>query len=286
MFRKFLSGLLIAAGLVLFIYCGIIAYPHIKGYIDAAKLYHSISDEAVKPSDGKAGPLIFEGGTEDAPEIYGPDTEADTEAGTESEYVDDSIDIDAGKLLKRNSDYIGWIYIPETGISYPVVQSADNSDYLHRSFDKNYLFSGTVFMDSRNKEFGADFRHSILYGHNMRDGSMFAGIKKYQDEKFYKQHDHFWFITPDEKRLYKVIACNLVEPSDKAAFSVEYEDDDDFITQIKDLVSRSLIKTGYEPSADDKIMTLSTCTPDHYTRNVVSGVYIGSIRTKDAAAGR
>lgn len=285
MFRKLLSGLLTAAGLVLLVYCGIIAFPHIKGYIDAAKLYHSISDEAVKPSDGKTRPLAISDSTEGASTLYESGTESDTETESEPEYVDDSLDIDAGKLLKRNSDYIGWIYIPDTSISYPVVQSADNSDYLHQSFDKNYLFSGTVFMDSRNKEFGPDFRHSILYGHNMRDGSMFAGIKKYQDEKFYKQHDHFWFITPDEKRLYKVIACNLVEPSDKAAFGIEYEDDDDFITQIKSLVSRSLVKTGYEPSLDDKIMTLSTCTSDHYTRNVVSGVYIGSIRTKSAVKG-
>ena len=89
------------------------------------------------------------------------------------------IDIDFEALISDNQEVVGWIYAPNTDVNYPVLQTKDNRKYLHKGLDGKYLRSGSIFMDYRNDELLSD-RNYILYGHSMRNGSMFGALLKYK----------------------------------------------------------------------------------------------------------
>lgn len=180
-----------------------------------------------------------------------------------------------GKELKeKNPDYVGWIYIPGTGISYPAVWTDDNDTYLHKGFDGSYSFAGTIFLDERNKE-KTDEKHMILYGHNMRDGSMFNKIKSYADEGFLKKHPVFWFITPERSMLFEIFTAYTAQPRDiGVTYSVqgeEFSTDEEYADILEKMAEKSDVDTGIRADSTDQTMTLSTCTNAHVTRYTVSG---------------
>ena len=189
------------------------------------------------------------------------------------------INVDAKGLLAENSDFIGWIYIPGTPVSYPMVQGKDNDYYLHRGWNKSYLYAGTIFEDSNNVK-GLLSHHSILYGHNMRDGSMFATTKSYTDQKYADEHPIIWIITPERKLLYQVFSSYECGPEDGDAYAI---DGFDFTTNaewediVKKIQSRSAIKTNAEVDGTSFVITLSTCTNARTTRIVTSAVLLGSL---------
>lgn len=113
--------------------------------------------------------------------------------------------IDFDGLRAINKDIVAWIQIPGIGVDYPVVQGKDNNHYLHYTFDGKENKAGSIFLDYRNR---ADFKDSkvILYGHNMKDGSMFSNLKKYQDAGFRKEQGRVLVYLPD-----KVLECEIVE---------------------------------------------------------------------------
>lgn len=177
-----LAAILIAA-------CFFYYLPKLLDYKASVDLYDDIRNEYTDDPD---------------PE---PESETDEELDEISAYLlsigldpekYNCIDIDSEGLLKENEDYIGWIYVPLSDISYPVVKSEDNADYLHTNFQKEYNYAGTIFLDCTCLE-GLENRHTILYGHNMRIGTMFAGLNKFREEEYALEHPIFWFITPEEK---------------------------------------------------------------------------------------
>ena len=118
--------------------------------------------------------------------------------------------VDFQALRKINSDIIAWIRIPDTKIDYPVVQGTDNEYYLKRTFKKTEHVAGSIFLDKDNS---SDFsnRKSILYGHNMKDGSMFQGLHKYENEQYLETHNKVYLYLQDGQSLtYSVIRCEYV----------------------------------------------------------------------------
>ena len=97
------------------------------------------------------------------------------------------ISIDFDSLLSRNKDVIGWLYCPDTVINYPVVQGENNDQYLRKDLDGKYLVSGTLFADYRNGALGEDANY-IIYGHNMKNGTMFSLLAKYKQQSYYDKH--------------------------------------------------------------------------------------------------
>ena len=119
--------------------------------------------------------------------------------------------VDFQALKKINSDIIAWIRIPDTKIDYPIVQGKNNAYYLKHMFQKTEHAAGSIFLDVDNE---ADFsnRKSILYGHNMKDGSMFQGLHRFQEESYLKEHNQVYLYLPDNRELvYKVIKCGYVK---------------------------------------------------------------------------
>ena len=143
--------------------------------------------------------------------------------------------------------------------------------YLHQTYEKNYNFAGTIFVDYEN---GRDFNdcNTLVYGHNMKNGSMFGHLKKFtEDEKLYNNDRYFWILTPDKNYRYEIISAYTtgVNSDTYTLFKGPGEEFEEYLKKIK---SYSDIKTeDTELTIKDKIVTLSTCTGNESTRFVVQG---------------
>lgn len=180
--------------------------------------------------------------------------------------------IDFAALRGVNEDVIGWLYVEALdGVSYPVVKGKDNNEYLHMTYEKNYNFAGTIFIDCENS---GDFNdcNTLVYGHNMKNGSMFGQLKKFsQDAETYKKSKYFWIFTPDKDYRYEIISAYTtgVNSDTYTLFKGPGTEFEEYLEKIK---GRSEIQTDVgEMTIKDKIVTLSTCTGNESTRFVVQG---------------
>lgn len=173
---------------------------------------------------------------------------------------EEAFSVDFEKLLEMNSDVVGWIRFDEPSeINYPVVQGRDNEEYLKRTFEANTNKLGTLFVDVNNP---GDFsgRNTFIYGHNMKNGSMFAQLLKYKDDSFYKEHPYFYIYTPDGKvRTYEIFSAGVVKDTSDS-YIMDYADDAAFQTYIDYIKQQSAYPTSAEVTTASKIVSLSTCT--------------------------
>lgn len=173
---------------------------------------------------------------------------------------EETFSVDFEKLLEMNSDVVGWIRFDEPSeINYPVVQGRDNEEYLKRTFEANTNKLGTLFVDVNNP---GDFsgRNTFIYGHNMKNRSMFAQLLKYKDDSFYKEHPYFYIYTPDGKvRTYEIFSAGVVKDTSDS-YIMDYADDAAFQTYIDYIKQQSAYPTSAEVTTASKIVSLSTCT--------------------------
>lgn len=162
-----------------------------------------------------------------------------------------------GGLLQLNGDVVGWLTVPDTRIDYPVVQAADNDYYLKRNVLGQENDGGSIFMDYRNTQSPLS-AHTILYGHHMRDGSMFKHLTKFKERTFAEEHRVFTFETLAESAQWEIFAVYLTDTSFNY-IKTDFADDGDFEQFIDSLVRRSYMDFGVKPTAADRILTLSTC---------------------------
>lgn len=180
-------------------------------------------------------------------------------------------DVDFKSLIERNSDVKGWIYVKDTQIDYPIVQAEETDFYLHRDIDKNYLYDGSIFIDSEVERPFKDF-NTVIYGHHMFSGAMFCHLEKFADEKFFNEHKTIIIETPEKSYDLHVIAF-LNEPADSELYTTYFsdimeetilndEDEEiwftrqDFVDLIKDKAQNL---SDEEFTTDDNFVTLSTC---------------------------
>ena len=122
------------------------------------------------------------------------------------------VTVDMAAVTAENPDTVGWIYAPDTPVNYPVVQGADNDFYLYHTFRRLYDGYGTIFLDCRDaRDFSAP--SALVYGHNMQNGSMFAGLMKYARSGWYEEHPALWFFT--EETTYKLLPLRGIFTWDK-----------------------------------------------------------------------
>lgn len=170
-------------------------------------------------------------------------------------------------MYNINNDYEAWIYIADTKINYPIVQGADNDFYLNHTFYKEPVFSASLFIDYRI-ESGAEGKNVIVYGHNMKDGSMFASLKKFRNKEFRQRHPSFSVYTSTGAYEYQVFATYTTSP-DSVAYTVGFANDEEFMNYINIVKNWSDVDYGVDVTAEDKIITLSTCVNDNVDRYVV-----------------
>lgn len=162
------------------------------------------------------------------------------------------------KLRKRNSDVIGYLEIPDTTISYPVMQSKNNPDfYLNHDIDRNYSFYGTPYLSAYCDLEKSD--NLIIYGHNINGGRMFGALTQYKDEGFYQKHKKIYFTIREKSKyeIFAVISVNKYEfPYWKFIMAQDENDYDEFVDKVKQY---SLYDMGITPKYGEKMITLSTC---------------------------
>ncbi|MDE7424154.1 MAG: class B sortase [Lachnospiraceae bacterium] len=179
--------------------------------------------------------------------------------------LDISVDFDV--LKKTNPDIFGWLYLPYGSISYPLLQGEDNDTYLHQAYDKTPNNFGSIFIDYRNNNNLLD-KHTIIYGHNMKNGSMFGTLKQFCDEKFYQKNKYFFILTPKVIYTYKVFSYHVADAKGRV-YDVFYKDDGEYKEFIDLAKQSSYLDTGVKVSTENRTITLSTCTSSDDKRFVV-----------------
>lgn len=162
------------------------------------------------------------------------------------------------RLQSINKNCIGWVYIPDTQIDYPIIQSHDDEYVLHHLIDGTRNFTGCIFVSENNHKF-AD-KNTIIYGHNMQNGTMFTDINKYKKQSFYKNHKYIYLAKPNGKtEKYKIFSAYTT--TDGSSAYNTYFTNDTFIKYVNKYINKSEIKVkDVSISDNDKIITLSTCT--------------------------
>ena len=195
-----------------------------------------------------------------------------------------SLTVDWDSLRAINPDIVAWIYVPDTPINYPVVQGADNEEYLHKAFDGStgWLASaGTIFLDSTNKSDLSD-RNSALYGHHMNDGSMFASLADFVDQSTFDSHRDIYVLTPNGNYRLTTFAVVKTVGSD-AIVQTSFADDSSYRAYIQDKLDRSSVsQSGTVLTAADvkQSMLFSTC---EYTQNDGRSVLFAAVVETTAA---
>ena len=168
---------------------------------------------------------------------------------------DDNIDFDA--LREINPDVIGWLRYEDTVIDYPVVQGEDNETYLSMLFDRTWGGCGTLFADCITE---APFRqfNTIVYGHHMKDGTMFACFNNLKDPEYCKKYPRFELFTPEGKYALEIWAF-LNQPSDSTVYTTNFFDDEGKQGHLDLVRSLADYTTGVDVSVNDRLVELSTC---------------------------
>lgn len=166
-------------------------------------------------------------------------------------------EVDLEKLKEQNSDTVGWIILPDSKINYPIVKSKDNTEYLTRTFEGTEANSGAIFMDMYCPEdFNCD--NTIIYGHNMKNGSMFRALNNMTDKEYFWRHHIFCIDTGKGFEEYEVISCYQTVETDLTAWKIGFESLDAYEAWLKSIVKRC----NYDCADYDvmkKTITLSTC---------------------------
>lgn len=160
-------------------------------------------------------------------------------------------------LLHINPDIVGWIKIEDTFINYPIVQASDNEYYLNRNYKKETEKAGSIFMDYRN-DIANENNNTILYGHRMKDGSMFAQLSKFLDEEFFKKHQSFTYETLHEEYEVKVFSIYKTT-TDFNYIETDFLNDEDFSNFLSTIQEKSIYFSKNKVTLQDNIITLSTC---------------------------
>ena len=253
----------------LFSVCFIIVVQY--EYKESQKLYQGAAEQftASAPgstSGGSAGGSVADNGTKggSGDRADGPDNGSGA-SGTDipgQAFPDrPPITVDFRALEAVNGDVCGWIYCPDTPINYPVLQGEDNDTYLHHSYDGAYAAAGSIFVEALNRPDFAD-ANTILYGHHMRDGSMFACLERWAGEGFYGDHPAVWLLTP--KQDYRI---DLFAGYTTSGYSDTYTVFTGPCDELAEYLERSLEQSDFaadgKPDAgadtQSRFVVLSTC---------------------------
>lgn len=177
------------------------------------------------------------------------------------------------ELKQKNSDTVAWLKVENTNIEFPLVQANNNSYYLTHNFDKKYNVAGWLFVDYKNKLDGTD-RNIVVYGHNMKDNSMFGSLKDVITEEWYnnEENKYITFVTENDYQTYQVFSVYQIKTEDYY-IKTEFKNNE-FTEFIDTITKRSKKDFGINVSKEDTILTLSTCANNNKYRVVLHSVRV------------
>lgn len=179
--------------------------------------------------------------------------------------------IDLAALREVNPEVIGWLEIPDTGISYPLLQGANNTYYLKHTWLGDSSSVGAIFMEEANSPDLSDF-NTIIYGHKLRSGAMFAGLQAFEELSYCQEHPSVYIVDDKGVHRYDIFAVHAVGIRE-IVYRLGLADPEKQEEFIQFCLDRSVVDTGVVPEVGDHILTLSTCTGNGYSKRwVVQGV--------------
>ncbi len=188
----------------------------------------------------------------------------------------DFSEIDLISFMKDHPDVVGWVYFEDGHISYPIVHSEDNEEYRILDYDKEESRYGAIFLDYRSSGNFTD-ANSIVYGHNMKDGSMFGTLRAYrQDPSYYDDHQYFQIITPDKTYRYQIFEYMDV-PENYVLYDYVADAALSFVADAEPVRIKSYMDSDIVVNKDSKVVTLSTCTRKDDLQFVVLGVLVDEV---------
>ncbi len=255
--RQMLSNLMLVIAVGVFLFSGYKLFGIFSEYHKGASEYDSIQKIAL----GQTAPSVTE---DDLPK----------------EFV-----VDFDKLKEMNPEVVGWIRFDEPSqISYPVVQGPDNDKYLNTTFEGKRNSAGALFVDKDNQ---ADFsdENTFIYGHNMKNGSMFGQLRKYKTKSFCEENPYFYIYTPDGKvSTYQVFSVCIVKDISRS-YVKQYSDAEDFQDYIDYIRGISRYSVDVEVTGESQVVSLSTCTNvSDDERLLVHGVKVNEKMAEEATS--
>ena len=299
----FIITLLLVVAVGVFAYSGWRLFHYYMAYKAGTDEYSELEEEFVKPEPGfgtqdpgtgAGAETRSDTGTEKAAEASAPDVltdivplesptartsildgahrESTVENGKQEELPKLKNPVDFAELQEINPEVIGWIRVGAVNISYPVTQAKDNEFYLHRTFKKADNFAGCIFENCNNSPYFTD-QNTILYGHNMKNGSMFGQLKKFSEQETLDKNPYFWIFKKDFIYQYRIFSSSVVSKrGDPYIIRFSKEDFQKFID--KSIETSDIDCGDVTVTTDDRIVTLSTCTGDDATRRILQGVLV------------
>lgn len=261
---------------------GIVAIVALAGilleYMGGNTAYKDLEKYVILPNEQEDLPVAEEEHATNYGQIEGSDDAGGGETASKFVHYGQCPQVDFASLRVLNSDVVGWIYGPGTRINYPVVQGTDNSFYLTHMFDGKENKCGSIFMDSMNN---IDFSstNSILHGHHMKNGSMFASLTEYESQAYYDSHPVLWLATP-EKSYQVEIFTGFVTEVDSEAWQIEFATKEEYKSWLDRMKERGMFECDVIPETEDRILTLATCS---YKYDDARFVVMGIMREVSAA---
>lgn len=258
--RKIRRVIFIIALAVLIGALGYIGYTYL-GYRKDAKVYEAAAGEFVKPNGSYVPVKATSGNVSDVIKETVENAEEETAL---------PIEVDFDALKEINPDVIGWIYCPDTVINYPVLKTTDNDTYLHHNYKNEYTASGSIFVECANRDDFADL-NTIIYGHHMKDGSMFASLSKWTKQEYYDEHPVMYLFTPEQNYIVELFSAYATAAGSDSYYAIQTpcKEMDDYLERVS---GKSMFECDVELPGDEKYIMLSTCAyMFENARNVLHG---------------
>ena len=237
-----------------------------------------LADGTIAPAQTTAPQTDTTAATQTVPQTTAPETvpEPTEPPPIEDENAEFLLGLDLQSLQDVNPEVLGWIYLPGTAISYPLLQHEDNGYYTDHTWDGQHNYTGAIFMESLNSPNFHDF-NTILYGHNLKNGEMFTDLDKYRVDGYLEDHPYVYIVDDRGSFRYQIFAAYEVSVTD-AAYTLGLRTETGKQNYIDECLRKSQIDTDVVLTASDFILTLSTCTViDSNTRWIVQAKLDGPI---------
>lgn len=170
------------------------------------------------------------------------------------------------ELKKINEDYKMWIEVPNTNINYPVVQGKDNDFYLNNNFNKKESSSGAIFIDYKN-DIDKD-KNIVIYGHNMKNKSMFQNLMKFKDEEFWNNNKKIILTINGKEYEYEIFSA-YVNSANNVEFKFNFGNDDEYLKYLEEIKEKSIFNRDTDIISNERSVTLSTCSYENDDARIV-----------------
>lgn len=270
--RLMIRRTVFVVALLMFIFSSVMLLKSWFNYLQADKIYNNIEDQVFADSEPINAPTKSDSDSSSKDETY--------TVSSKEKKVTLLKNYNHQALVNLNSDAVGYIQLPALGVLLPMVQGSDNSHYLNHALTGEGSSSGTIFINCFNTE-GLESKNAIIYGHNMKNGSMFGNLKKYINEDFFNEGENrfFYIYTGNVIYKYEIYSVHTTPAISEAGgtYTTDFASDADFVNYLNSMAKLSYHNSDVALTADSKTITLSTCTNDNNTRFVVQAVRVETI---------